>query len=115
MAERRMFAKTVILSDDFLDMSASARCLYFCLGVVADDDGFVNNPKSIMRQCCASSEDLQELIDAGFIIRFDSGVIVIVHWLLNNYIRNDRYTPTKCVEEKERIDLDENDVYLLTD
>ena len=79
MAERRMFAKTIVLSDAFLDMPLSARCLYFTLGMLADDDGFVNSPKSIMRQAGASTDDLNLLMAKRFILAFDSGVIVIKH------------------------------------
>ena len=68
MAERRMFAKTIVLSDAFLDMPATARCLYFTLGMFADDDGFINSPKGIIRQCGASEDDLKILIAKKFII-----------------------------------------------
>ena len=80
MAERRMFAKTIVTSDAFLDMPPTARCLYFTLGMFADDDGFVNNPKSIMRQSGASVDDMNILIAKKFVITFESGVIVIKHW-----------------------------------
>ena len=111
MAERRMFAKTIVLSDDFLDMPLSARCLYFTLGMLADDDGFVNNPKSIMRQCGASQDDMRILISKRFIIIFESGVIVIKHWRINNYLRNDRYNATKYLEEREQLSINENGSY----
>jgi hypothetical protein len=75
MAERRMFAKTIVLSDAFLDMPTSARCLYFTLGMLADDDGFVNSPKSIMRQAGASTDDLNLLMAKRFILAFESGII----------------------------------------
>ena len=77
MAERRMFAKTIVLSDAFLDMPITARCLYFTLGMVADDDGFVNSPKSIMRQIRASEGDMMSLVSNKFIIPFESGIVVI--------------------------------------
>lgn len=111
MAERRMFAKTIVLSDAFLDMPMSARCLYFTLGMLADDDGFVNAPRSIMRQCGASDDDMKLLVAKKFVLLFDSGVIVIKHWRINNYLRNDRYTPTKYGDEKTTLDLDENGAY----
>ena len=111
MAERRMFAKTIVLSDAFLDMPMSARCLYFTLGMLADDDGFVNAPRSIMRQCGASDDDMKLLIAKKFSLVFDSGVIVIKHWRINNYLRNDRYTETKYGEEKASLSLDENGAY----
>ena len=113
MAERRMFAKTIVLSDAFLDLPMSARCLYFTLGMLADDDGFVNAPRSIMRQCGASDDDMKVLIAKKFVIIFENGVIVIKHWRINNYLRSDRYIPTKYGEEKEQLDLDENGAYTL--
>ena len=113
MAERRMFAKTIVLSDAFLDMPLSARCLYFTLGMVADDDGFINNPKSIMRQCGATEDDMKILLVKKFLIPFDSGVIVIKHWRINNYLRNDRYQETKYTDEKALLTTAENGSYKL--
>lgn len=113
MGERRMFAKTIVLSDAFLDMPMSARCLYFTLGMMADDDGFVNSPRSIMRQCGSSDDDMKLLIAKRFVIIFESGVIVIKHWRLHNYIQKDRYKPTQYVEEKSKLIEKENGVYSL--
>ena len=111
MAERRMFAKTIVLSDAFLDMPLSARCLYFTLGMLADDDGFVNNPKSIMRQAGSSIDDMNILIGKRFILAFESGVIVIKHWRIHNYIQKDRYKESKYIEEKATLMLDEKGAY----
>lgn len=111
MAERRMFAKTIVTSDAFLDMPLSARCLYFTLGMFADDDGFVNNPKSIMRQVGACTDDLNLLLLKRFILSFESGVIVIKHWRIHNYIRSDRYKETKYIEEKSTLMLDDKGAY----
>lgn len=111
MAERRMFAKTIVLSDAFLDLPMSARCLYFTLGMLADDDGFVNAPRSIMRQCGASDDDMKLLLAKKFVLVFDSGVIVIKHWRINNYLQKDRINPTKCVEEKAMLSIDEKGGY----
>lgn len=111
MAERRMFAKTIVTSDAFLDMPLSARCLYFTLGMLADDDGFVNNPKSIMRQVGASQDDLNLLLVKRFILSFDSGVIVIKHWRIHNYIQKDRYKESKYLEEKASLMIDEKGAY----
>ena len=111
MAERRMFAKAIVLSDAFLDMPLSARCLYFTLGMFADDDGFVGSPKGIMRQCGASQDDMLVLIQKRFVLAFDSGVIVIKHWRINNYLRNDRYQSTTYIEEKETLELDDKNAY----
>lgn len=113
MAERRMFAKTIVLSDAFLDMPMSARCLYFTLGMLADDDGFVNAPRSIMRQCGASDDDMKLLIAKKFCLIFDSGVIVIKHWRINNYLQKDRINPTKYVDEKAMLELDEKGGYTM--
>ena len=106
-----MFAKTIVLSDAFLDMPLSARCLYFTLGMLADDDGFVNAPRSVMRQCGASDDDMKLLITKKFVLIFDSGVIVIKHWRINNYLQRDRYRETKYVEEKEQLTIDEKGGY----
>ena len=111
MAERRMFAKSIVLSDAFLDMPLSARCLYFTLGMLADDDGFVGSPKAIMRQCGASQDDMLMLIQKRYVLAFDSGVIVIKHWRINNYLRSDRYNETTYVEEKETLILDKKGAY----
>ena len=89
MAERRMFAKTIIDSDAFLDMPMSARLLYYDLAMRADDDGFINSPKKIMRFVGASMDDLNILAIRKFIIPFDNGVVVIKHWRIHNYIRKD--------------------------
>ena len=115
MAERRMFAKTIVTSDAFLDMPASTRCLYFLLGMVADDDGFVNNPKSIMRQAGATTDDMNLLIAKRFILTFQSGVVVIKHWCIHNTIQKDRYKETKYLEEKRELLLDSNGAYTTGD
>ena len=114
MAERRMFAKTIITSDAFLDMPMSARCLYFSLAMFCDDDGFCNNPKSIMRQIGATTDDMNILIAKKFILTFENGVIVIKHWRIHNYIRSDRYKETKYKEEKAQLGIDENGSYTKT-
>lgn len=115
MAERRMFAKTIIDSDAFLDMSVTARLLYYDLSMRADDDGFVNSPKKIMRMIGASEDDLRMLSARKFIIPFENGVVVIKHWRIHNYIRKDRYNETTYSEQKELLELDENGSYRLID
>ena len=112
MAERRMFAKTIVTSDAFLDMPMSARCLYFTLGMFADDDGFVNSPKSIMRQVGATQDDMQILIAKKFVLLFESGVIVIKHWRINNYLRSDRYKETTYIDEKAKLTVEDNGAYV---
>ena len=113
MAERRMFAKTIIDSDAFLDMPVTARLLYYDLSMRADDDGFVNSPKKIMRIIGASQDDLAILCARKFIIPFDTGVVVIKHWRIHNYIRKDTYNETKYKDEKALLELDENNAYRL--
>ena len=113
MAERRMFAKTIIDSDAFLDMPQSTQLLYFHLSMRADDDGFINNPKSITRNVKCNEDDLKLLTLKKFIIPFESGIVVIKHWKIHNYIRNDRYKETKYKEEKSLLFLDENNSYSL--
>ena len=90
MAERRMFAKCITESDAFLDMPLSTQALYFHLGMVADDDGFVSSPKKITRSINASEDDLKLLLAKRFVLGFESGIVVIKHWKMNNYIRNVR-------------------------
>ena len=111
MAERRMFAKTIIDSDAFLDMPLSTQSLYFHLSMRADDDGFINNPKKIQRMIGSSDDDLKLLIAKNFIIPFESGIVVIKHWKIHNYIRNDRYKETVYQEEKSLLETKENKAY----
>lgn len=113
MAERRMFAKTIIDSDAFLDMPLSTQALYFHLSMRADDDGFINNPKKIQRMIGCADDDLKLLLVKNFIIPFESGVCVIKHWKIHNYIRNDRYKPTVYAEEKAKLTCKENGAYTL--
>lgn len=113
MAERRMFAKTIIDSDAFLDMPLSTQALYFHLSMRADDDGFINNPKKIQRVVGASEDDLKVLLAKGFLIPFESGIVVIKHWRIHNYIQSDRYKRTVYLEEKKMLDIKENKAYTL--
>ena len=106
-----MFAKAIVLSDAFLDMPMSARCLYFTLGMLADDDGFIGNPKAIMRQCGASQDDMLTLLQKRYVLDFESGVIVIKHWRMNNYLQSDRIKKTTYIEEKATLTLDAKGSY----
>ena len=114
MAERRMFAKTIIDSDAFLDMPLSTQALYFHLSMRADDEGFINNPKKIQRMVGASDDDLKLLIAKSFIIIFESGIIVIKHWKIHNYIRGDRLHNTNYTEERALLNIKDNGAYTLT-
>lgn len=113
MAERRMFAKTIIDSDAFLDMPHTTQLLYFHLSMRADDDGFINNPKNIMRMIGCKDDDLKILLTKKFMLPFESGVVVIKHWQIHNYIQKDRYRETKYKEEKAMLQLDENKAYTI--
>ena len=113
MAERRMFAKSIIDSDAFLDMSLSTQALYFHLNMRADDDGFVNNPKKIQRMINASDDDMRILIAKNFIIPFESGVVVIKHWKIHNYIQSDRKKSTNYQEELKLLKVKDNKAYTL--
>ena len=112
MAERRMFSKTIIDSDIFLDMPLTTQALYFHLSMRADDEGFINNPKRIQRTVGASDDDLKLLIAKRYLIPFDTGVVVIRHWKVHNYIQNDRMKDTQCIEEKSQLKV-ENGVYTM--
>ena len=111
LAERRMFAKTIIDSDAFVDMPLSTQALYFHLSMRADDDGFINNPRKVQRMIGASDDDMKVLLMKRFLIPFDSGIVVIKHWKIHNYIRSDRYKPTVYAEEKALITSKENGAY----
>ena len=113
MAEKRMFSKTVIDSDAFLEMPLSSQALYFHLSMRADDDGFLNNARKIQRMVGASEDDLKLLLLKRFIITFEDGIIVIKHWRMNNYIRKDRYTPTVYQEELAMLSIKDNGSYTL--
>ncbi len=113
MADKRMFSKTIIDSDAFLDMPLSTQTLYFHLSMRADDDGFINNPRKIQRMIGCGEDDLKLLIAKKFVIIFESGVIVIKHWRIHNYIQKDRYKETVYRKEKSMLSLKENKAYTL--
>ena len=113
MAQRRMFNKTITNNDKFLEMPDSSQNLYFHLNMNADDDGFVDNWKSIMRMTGHKEDDLKVLIAKQYVIPFESGVIVIKHWRLNNYLQNDRRKPTIYQKELANLSTDDNNVYKL--
>ena len=111
MAERRMFAKAIIDSDAFLDMPLSTQALYFHLSMRADDEGFVGNPKKIQRMIGASDDDCKLLVMKRFVLTFESGIIVIKHWKIHNYIQADRFKETTYLEEKSMLTLDGKKAY----
>ncbi len=111
MAEKRMFTKKIVDSDDFLDLPLSAQALYFHLNMEADDDGFINNPRKIQRGCGASENDLNVLLEKRFILGFDNGTVVVKHWRMNNTLRKDRYKPTQYIEQLATLEIKEDGSY----
>ncbi len=113
MANKRMFNIKIVDSDAFLDMPLSTQCLYFHLNMRADDDGFIGNPKKIMRMVGCSEDDLKLLIAKRFVLTFENGVIVIKHWKMHNCIQTDRYTPTVYMDERNMLFIKQNKSYTL--
>lgn len=113
MAEKRMYTKKITDSDAFIELSSAAQALYFHLNQGADDDGFNNQIQLAMLKAHASIDDLKVLLMKNFIIRFESGVIVIKHWRMHNTLRKDRYTPTNFQEELASLQLKDNGAYTL--
>ncbi|ARE28430.1 conserved phage C-terminal domain-containing protein [Lactococcus cremoris] len=115
MAQRRMFSKKIVETDFFMEMSPTAKLLYFYLNMSADDDGFVGNPKTIKLISGATDDDLKILIAKQFIIPFESGVVVIKDWKIHNYIRKDTYNSTVYKFEKSQLLDDANGAYVLNE
>lgn len=115
MARRRMFNLDIIDTDLFIEMPQSSRLLYYELCMRADDDGFVSSPKKIQRVVGCSDDDFKVLITKKFIIPFETGVVVIRHWKIHNYIQKDRYKETLYSEEKRLLSQEENGAYRLMD
>ena len=110
MAEKRMMSKSIIETDKFMDMPMSAQCLYFHLLLRADDDGFIVSPKRTMRSIGCTDDDMKILIAKSYVLAFESGVIVVKHWRIHNYVKRDRYKQSSIPESK-LIMLDENREY----
>ena len=115
MAKKRMFNVDIVGSDAFLDLPHTAQALYFQLGMRADDDGFVGNPKTIQRIAGTKASDLELLVKKRFLLQFPSGVVVIKHWKINNQIQKDRYTPTVYTEEYQSLYIKDNKAYTEAD
>lgn len=113
MAEKRMFTMSICDSDAFLDMPLSSQCLYFHLNLRADDDGFIGNPKRIIKLINASEDDLKLLLTKRFVLVFESGVMVIKHWRMHNTIKSDRYKTTPYQDELNELILKKNKSYKL--
>lgn len=111
MAQKRMFSKQIVHTDDFLDMPHSTKNLYFYLNLEADDDGFVDSVKKVMRMINSSDDDYKILLAKRFILELEGKICVIKHWLIHNYIASDRYHPTKYVDQKKILSIKENKSY----
>lgn len=109
MANKRMFSIDVVCTDKFLEMPSSSQALYFQFGMNADDEGFVSAPKQITRMANASDDDLRILISKGYVIPFESGIVVIKHWNVNNYLRKDRLKTTVHKKEKALLNIEDNE------
>lgn len=114
MAKKRMFSPQVVASDAFLALPFTAQALYIQLNLEADDDGIIGAPLRITRSIGAGEDDLKALTGARFLLAFPSGVMVVKHWLINNTIRRDRYTPSTFIEERALLRIKENRAYTLT-
>lgn len=113
MANKRMFSVKITNTDRFLEMSPTAQCLYFHMSMEADDDGFVDNPKTVLRKVGCNEDDFRILLFKGYIIPFESGVVVIRDWHVNNYIRSDRYQKTHYLKELAQLGLNDDKSYIL--
>ena len=111
MAQRRMFSKKVTDTDTFLDMPLSTQALYFHLNMHADDDGFIDNTKTIQRMIGSSDDDRKLLVAKQFLLPFENGVVVIKDWRVHNYIRKDTYNQTMYPNELEQLNINDSGQY----
>ena len=111
MAKKRMFSIDIVGSDAFLDMAHESQALYLQLSMRADDDGFIGNPKTVVRIAGVSNAAFEELLQKRFILQFPSGVVVVKHWKINNDIKKDRYSPTVYTDEFQMLSTKENKAY----
>ena len=111
MAKKRMFNIDIVGSDAFLDMAHESQALYLQLSMRADDDGFIGNPKTVVRIAGVSNAAFEELLQKRFILQFQSGVVVVKHWKINNDIKKDRYAPTVYTDEFQMLYTKENKAY----
>ena len=111
MAERRMFAKTIIDSDAFLEMPQSTQLLYFHLSMRARDRGILNNVTSIARYVGCSDNDIQTLISREFIFPCGDNEYKITHWYENNGIGETAKKRNNYSYRKWRMSVLERDNY----
>ncbi|MBQ0074517.1 MAG: hypothetical protein KBT34_10010 [Prevotella sp.] len=114
MGSRRMLTRQITDDDNFLSLSSAQQALFLHLTMISDDDGFTNKTSLCMFKAHATQEDMNELINKRYIIRFPSGVVCIKHWFMANAIRKDRYTPTLHQDERSQLYLHKNNVYSFT-
>lgn len=117
MADKRMLARTIIESDPFMNMPADSQMLYVHLNLAADDDGFVANPRTVMRMCGASEDSMKLLIAKKFVLSFQKGddfIYLIKHWKIHNTIQKDRYKASNFRNLLREVYLDENKAYSMT-
>ena len=113
MAQKRMFDKRITDSDKFMDLPNSSKALYFMAGMNADDRGFFQ-PRRLQKECGFSDDDYKILIAKGYLIPFESGVMVITDWNKNNYLNKNRLTETEYIDELNMLKL-VNEKYQLED
>lgn len=114
MAQKRMFDKRVVESDNFTDLPNSSKALYFMAGMSADDKGFFQ-PRRLQKMCGFSDDDFKILIAKRFFIAFDSGVMVVTDWNKNNWLDKRRITETEYVDELNLLKLINEKYELLTE
>lgn len=106
MAERRMIAKSVWKSDEFLDLTDSAKALYGFLILESDDDGFLTGGvKSILRMTAIPAEHIEELIENGFLYRFQNGKLLILDWPSQNRVAETRRAKKEPEPEMEYVSI----------
>lgn len=115
MANKRMFSTNILESDAFVDMPASSQCLYIHLCLNADDDGFIGSPKRVMRMVNAHEDDLKVLVTKRFLLTFQSGIVVIKHWLIHNSLGRNRYHETTYIDEKRQLRVKADKSYSFTE
>lgn len=113
MAQKRMFSKDILSADRFLDLSPESQALYLHLSVQADDEGFVGSSKKILRMLGLKQSTIDELHEAEYVHLFDSGICVINHWHIHNWIRKDRLSSTIYTDEKAQVQIDDRGIYVL--
>ena len=106
-----MFNSRITESDAFINLPLGAQVLYFHLCMHADDDGFVDNLKTMIAITNTSIEDFEALCDKGYMIKLDDNINVITHWKVHNYMAKDRYRPSMYVKYKEMLELDAGKAY----